>query len=424
MWYYLIQVVLFQAVFLMVYEVILKKEKSFHLNRIYLMSALMISFIIPLISIPKFETLIAESSITLPELIINSQNDKVIANQDFGYNIWMIIYGIVAGVVLLRFIRKALVLRKLFSANKNKTNKNKTYKIVDLQNSRKAFSFWKTIFIGDQISEEERTQIILHEEIHIKERHSLDIMGLEMLKIICWFNPLIYAYQKRIVLIHEYIADEHTVNSIDKRQYIQHLLNATFNTQDVQFVNYFFNESLTKNRILMLQKTVQTKAKWKYAITLPMLIGMLIISSCLNEISAQTTEKVEIEEITDIKDIPFAKIDLPPRTEACKESTDSKVIRKCFSKEIQKFVNQNFNTKGVEQYAKPGVNRIYVRFKINKSGDIVEIESRGPSKELENEAKRVISTFPRVIPGEQKGKKVNVLYSLPIAFQVNADKKS
>ncbi len=424
MWYYLIQVVLFQAIFLMVYEVILKKEKSFHLNRIYLMSALMISFIIPLISIPKFETLIAESSITLPELIINSQNDKVIANQDFGYNIWMIIYGVVAGVILLRFIRKALVLRKLFSANKNKANKSKTYKIVDLQNSRKAFSFWKTIFIGDQISEEERTQIILHEEIHIKERHSLDIMGLEMLKIICWFNPLIYAYQKRIVLIHEYIADEHTVNSIDKRQYIQHLLNATFNTQDVQFVNHFFKESLTKNRILMLQKTVQTKAKWKYAIALPMLIGMLIISSCLNEISAQTTEKVEIEEITDIKDIPFAKIDLPPRTEACKESTDSKVIRKCFSKEIQKFVNQNFNTKGVEQYAKPGVNRIYVKFKINKSGEIVEIESRGPSKELENEAKRVISTFPRVIPGEQKGKKVNVLYSLPIVFQINADKKS
>jgi len=89
------------------------------------------------------------------------------------------------------------------------------------------------------------------------------------------------------------------------------------------------------------------------------------------------------------------------------------------SENIRDFVNTNFNTKKVEPFAKKGINRIYVRFAINKNGEIDNVDARNFIPELVTEAERVVAQLPKMKPGEMDGKPVSVLYSLPIIFKID-----
>ena len=88
---------------------------------------------------------------------------------------------------------------------------------------------------------------------------------------------------------------------------------------------------------------------------------------------------------------------------------------------VNKHIGKNFNT-SIADSLPPGKKRVFVQFKIDKDGIIKDIKARGPSAELEQEAKRVVATLPQFIPGKQKGELVVVPFSIPIVFQV-ADRK-
>ena len=144
--------------------------------------------------------------------------------------------------------------------------------------------------------------------------------------------------------------------------------------------------------------------------------------------STETNEKekvVVIERIVEsdegeeiVEDVPFAVIEDIPVYPGCeKGSKDEK--RDCFSREVSKHINKKFNTSlAADLGLSPGKKRIFVMFKIDKTGEITEIQARAPHPRLEAEAERVVKTLPKMTPGKQRGKPVAVRYSLPIAFQV------
>jgi hypothetical protein len=88
------------------------------------------------------------------------------------------------------------------------------------------------------------------------------------------------------------------------------------------------------------------------------------------------------------------------------------------SQNIANFVNANFNIKLADELNLSGQQRIAVQFKIDKTGKTVDVRARAQNPELEAEAIRVVQKLPQMQPGEQKGEKVGVLYSLPIIFEV------
>ncbi|WP_304156651.1 energy transducer TonB, partial [Mesonia mobilis] len=110
-------------------------------------------------------------------------------------------------------------------------------------------------------------------------------------------------------------------------------------------------------------------------------------------------------------------IETVPTYPGC-ENLDNAAAKKCMSEQITNFVNENFDTNAVKPYAEKGTNRIYVRFAITKEGTIDNIQARASSPELVEEGKRVVALLPKMKPGENDGKPVDVLYSLPIIFQV------
>lgn len=136
----------------------------------------------------------------------------------------------------------------------------------------------------------------------------------------------------------------------------------------------------------------------------------------------QDTEIVEVEEVQVVEvdediDVPFAVIENVPVFPGC-EKGNNKEKRDCMSKKISDFVNRKFNTDLASDLGLSGRQRINVIFKIDKTGSITGIRARAPHPGLEKEAARVIGLLPKMKPGKQRGKPVNVPYSLPIIFQV------
>ena len=128
-------------------------------------------------------------------------------------------------------------------------------------------------------------------------------------------------------------------------------------------------------------------------------------------------EEVEVEEVEEDIDVPFSVIENVPIFPGCEKGSNN-AKRDCMSKKISQFVNRKFNTELAGDLGLSGRQRIMVIFKIDKTGSVTGVRARAPHPGLEKEAKRVIGLLPKMKPGKQRGKPVNVPYSLPIIFQV------
>ena len=296
---YLLQSILFQLVFLLVYELLLKKETFFSYNRWYLLLTPVVSLLLPFFSFSELSNVVpSEAVFIIPEVVlgqgteIGGTSEMLALNTDgLTMNIWVLLYSLgVLGSVFI-FFRKYRVLRQLF---RNRiVSEESGLSIIEVSNSKIACTFFNTIFIGDQLSQEQREQILSHELVHVSQKHSYDLLFFEIFRILFWFNPLIYIYQNQISALHEFIADAGVVRTVDRRIYYQQLLNTAFNTENISFINQFFNQSLIKKRIVMLQKTQSRSiAKLKFLVLFPVLFCMLTVVS---HAYAQETEPTEEE---------------------------------------------------------------------------------------------------------------------------------
>ena len=127
-------------------------------------------------------------------------------------------------------------------------------------------------------------------------------------------------------------------------------------------------------------------------------------------------EEIEIEEFDDDIDVPFAVIEDVPIYPGCERVAKSK-RRECFQERINQHIKKNFRYPEIAQ--EMGIQgRVYVSFVISTDGSIINVRSRGPDKNLEGEAERIIGRLPRMIPGKQRGRAVRVPFSIPITFRL------
>ena len=142
------------------------------------------------------------------------------------------------------------------------------------------------------------------------------------------------------------------------------------------------------------------------------------------EVTEEPPEIVEVAEVATISDdepiadVPFTAIEDVPIFPGCEKYKSNAERKTCMSEKIKDFVNSKFNTDLGAELGLSGINRVYVRFKIDHKGDIVGVQARAPHPRLQREAERVVNMLPSMTPGKQRGKAVGVLYSLPIVFQV------
>ncbi|PCJ98050.1 MAG: energy transducer TonB [Flavobacteriaceae bacterium] len=419
---YIIECVAFQLLFLVIYDLFLKKETFFQWNRIYLMGTYVLSMLLPWIKIEALKTSIPEQFAAYPEYLWNMDLQGVTVSQTENSNVLQIslLEGVLFGGMLLAVLFFAYKIYQIYSLRKKgEVHYFQTFTRVIVHRSKMAFSFFKTIFMGDQILEKEYEGIVQHELVHIKQKHSLDLLFFELMRIVGWFNPLVYIYQNRMSELHEFIADAQVSKTHKKEQY-QLLLSQVFQTQNISFVNQFFKSSLIKKRIVMLQKAKSKRIyQLKYLALLPLVLGMMCYTSC--EVEKKETNEIEGTNLkSEPIDVPYAVVDEVPIFPGCEDSKDP---RACFQEKIIEHIKKNFN---YPEYAQElGLQgRVNIMFTVQKDGSIGKIRYRGPHELLEGEALRIIQKLPPMTAGRQNGIAVNVPFSIPITFRLQGDKAS
>jgi beta-lactamase regulating signal transducer with metallopeptidase domain len=294
-----------------VYDLFLRRETFFNYNRIYLLLTSVSSIVLPFVKLPELRKVTTqETVIRLPEVFIgdasnttsNHQviehiNDVAITSSQL--SVWQIVLYIGMALATLVF---AIKIAKLYLIKNNNPKRWKgNILIVNLLKSSAAFSFFNTVFLGANIPNTERDTIYEHELVHVREKHSVDLLFFEVLRILFWFSPLVYIYQNRVKELHEFIADAKAVKQHGKSNYYQSLLHQILDTNTLSFTNTFFKKSLIKKRIIMLQKSKSSqKSLFKYALLLPVIFAMLVYTS--TEVKAQEKSDAETEmnqELTD-----------------------------------------------------------------------------------------------------------------------------
>jgi TonB family protein len=422
----------FQLLFLIVYDFFLKRETFFQWNRVYLIGTFVLSLLLPRIKIEALKTTVSPEYFVYPEYLwgMDMSEGVVVAPENptsFDLSATEILFYGGMFIAALLFAYKLYQINRLKAQGEIRYFENFTRVVV--RNSTMAFSFFRSIFLGDKVLEKDHESIIQHELVHIGQRHSWDLMFFELMRIIGWFNPLVYVYQNRVSELHEFIADANVAKNHKSEQY-QLLLSQVFKTQHISFINPFFKSSLVKKRIVMLQKS-KSKKVWqlKYLLLLPLLVGILVYTSLEaqeNGISGEEQTAGEAELIKRVQspqfnnlnqdqvDIPFTQVEKVPIFPGC-EDADNK--RACFQQQMQKHISKNFRYP--QEAQEKGIQgRVNVLFIIQNDGNIGNVRMRSPDKILEAEAARIISLLPKMAPGEQKGKKARVAYSVPITFKL------
>lgn len=152
-----------------------------------------------------------------------------------------------------------------------------------------------------------------------------------------------------------------------------------------------------------------------------------IIETVLESTETDETEFIEVTEYENIeeiieeeevaKDIPFAIIEQAPIYPGCKGNKEE--LKKCLQEKINKHVLKHFKTEIAQELGlTAGKKKVYVQFKIDNTGEIVDIRARGPHARLEKEAIRVVELLPKMTPGKQRTKPVRVSYTLPVTLEV------
>ncbi|MFI2742105.1 TonB family protein [Zhouia sp. PK063] len=432
----IIQLMIYQSIFMLIYHLFFKKETFFNINRLYLIGSFICSVVLPFLTFEVNRMAMSQTikMVHLPEIVLTQPTKSPVPNEEFVVSTVSLIYIVLfAGM----FISLLLLLFKINKVYQLKRRGNPiqlgSSTVVQLPNSNAAFSFFNIIFLGDSVIKKEYEHILNHELVHIKQRHSYDLMLFEIFKIVMWFNPLVYSYQKQISELHEFIADSCAVKSGAKKQHYNFLLSEVFQTKEFTFVNQFYNHSLIKKRIVMLQKTKSKKARlFKYGLLLPVLLLMALYNVNAQTVShtimlpeaiivgygkpEATIKKVSPslnKDATAISSVAFGDLDEVPVFPGCENAADKSA---CFVDKMMKHVQKNF------YYPKEAQKRgdqghVSVMFEINTKGYVQNIKLRGPTKALEKATVNIIKKIPVMkSPGIKDGNAVVTSYSLPITF--------
>ena len=437
--FYLFEVNIYLIIFYVFFLVFLRKEIYSRLNRYYLLGSCFMSLIIPLIYIPALSIINLsflnlagiDNILNSPELMQNTEfmsADPAIIESYTSSIVITDILLFIAGTISMFLIVKNVVnyYRILKIINKYGVNFYNNYKIIYTDNNSPIFSFLNYIFWNRRIdiNKPEGRTIFNHEIIHVKEKHSLDLILFELLTVFLFYNPVIYFYKRSIRLIHEYIADNNIINEneLTDNEYCSQLFNMTFSLQTNPLINNFFNNSNLKNRLKMITKTKSGKKSiGKLFLLIPLLTVILTISSCINitvrktlitaPIPKNMDEEIIIKEYLEDKEEDkktFYIVEDMPTFMKGNQNNSLGVFRNWISKNLK--YPQIAKENGIE-------GTVHATFVINESGKISNVKILRPlDPALDAEAKRVLLSSPRWTPGKQRGRAVSVAMSIPIKF--------
>ena len=253
-------IVLSSGISLLCYLLFLRKEKFYQLNRFYLLFSLVFSSLLPVFrfQLPA-KSLIATDFLPIPAV-----------SESSAISVGWIIYSAGAMLFFVLFLFNLLkVLKQILGKHYTEMN---CLKVIDLYGQTSPFSFFHYVVVDFSAFEPDELDLVLrHEEAHAKQWHTLDILFVELLGVVCWFNPFVWAYKSALKSQHEFAADAAVIRSNVPRNAYLELILKQIRHQNRLVPVHSFSAIAVKSRIRMMMVTVQGRRRWmRYLSVIPM----------------------------------------------------------------------------------------------------------------------------------------------------------
>ncbi|HNZ69732.1 MAG: M56 family metallopeptidase [Prolixibacteraceae bacterium] len=465
------------TLFALVYLLFLRRETFFRTNRLFLLFSVLFSLLLPLLAIPVLApraVILPEVTVTpyrnlLETVLVERQRfsgnvEQFVISSRLIVNLWL------AGVLVMAIISLLRLGQILRIIRKGKVTDSGDFKMVLNGRESDPFSFMNYLFIPEDYAQiPGYDQIVYHEREHIRQGHTWDILLLDILLVFQWFNPFIWMLKRAVRENHEYLVDRAVLRSgMTPADYKNLLLSEVVGSK--VFAAHHFNNSLLKNRFKMMTKIPSRKAAGiKIVSGLMIALALVVVFACEKKTSTKldagagenltiepsdsllkisgsreevrkldsilgsrnyemitmtdqnsdrsyillksgdpgkgtspVSETLNLDELQDESEVFFIVEEMPeyPGGEAA--------LRKFISEKILYPVIAQEN--GIQ-------GKVYVSFVVSADGSVRNARiARGVDPVLDKEALRVVNSMPRWTPGKQRGKAVNVSYTVPISF--------
>ena len=472
---YSIQTILAAGIFLLIYRLFIRNTNAYNWNRFYLLSTMIISFILPYFNISSW--FITEKPIMLYAPMIDFSQAISIApthQVQNTFNLSELIstgYWVIAVLLLLRFGWGILRIYELAKTYDYKlSGKLRLYPIQ----RKTTFSFFNYIFIQPEHWEKPSIDyIIQHEQAHVNNLHSLDNLLTELILVFGWFNPFFYIYRRELHLLHECQADQSVLNSgCDQKTYHQLLMNEVSGNLTYIIVNQF-SYSLIKRRFKMISKNQKSRlAGFRILLAIPTAFVLLLMFSFTSVDKTTTLIKSKImQPAMRMVQVSLSDLQLPQQKPVAKQAANTTikftppVIQKDTAKKatikftppiivhypitfldevvivgygapdaaapksvnkkaefpggtmaMMKFIKDQL-TYPIEAQTHNVTGTVFVQFGVNENGETTNYKIlRDVEKSLDDEAIRIVQIMPKWNPALNNGKPAYSEFCIPIKF--------
>ncbi len=393
----------------LLYQVFFRKLTFFQWNRFYLLGAVTISFLMPLLQVVDlsmhkevYEPLVMMDLADIEPIVIgyDAVQDKTLSLSTW---FWML-YGSGVAVMFLwlcwRFYSVSLLFKRELDAYQS-------------------FSFFQRILIGKNVSNPEL--IRSHERVHVQHGHSYDILLLELVRMFNWFNPVCYFYLREMKLQHECIADEQC--AIDKTYYAELLVANAMRVSPETLTHAFSNHSFLKKRIMMLFKNKSHNVnRMRYALVIPTLLFLsgvaLAFNSSMKDVivdGIESMDELDWRSTSEISDEIGLTTVVQDTTDKVFTAVEVMPEPKGGMKAFREWVAKNYQIPNEAIVGASEKATVKISFIVEKDGSLSSFKTMkdigyGVADELIN----VLKKSDKWLPGIQGSQPVRVRYLLPL----------
>ena len=458
---YSIKSALVLALLYLPYTLMLRQESFFRMNRITLLTILMLALVLPMVDIPSLATPEQPVVYEMQHRIMLMTQEAEMTTKSLAATTrtisWLGILAIVyiIGVILALLIR----LWQLFKIDKiirggclwtDKSGKATIYCHID---DVAPFSWMRSIVISEKDYKPYGREILLHEKAHILNLHSMDILFLTLVEAVQWWNPIAYLLGHSLRDVHEYEADDYVLHQgISLHNYQELLVKKSLANTSYAFANNF-NHSLIKKRIYMMNHPKSNpwlRSKVLYILPATLVVLTVFATPKLNEKVGEIVEKVEkatekpqpspqpeqqpesfsTSDVTDVQSAE-SKEELAVKEEATDTLSSEDYVNDVYRNEysnlsqspefpggmpaLQAFVQQHV-AEALQNDASVAGKRAYVQFRIKQDGTIDDIGLVRGDKEAYHEAIKIVEQMPQWIPARRFGNPADAHFVLTIDF--------
>ena len=418
---YIIKSALTLSILYSLFFFFLRKETFHRFNRLCLLFTLVASLVLPLVHItlqhssPVNEAVTASTTYitTLPAIVVTPQAEAPLFTWS---NVLEGIYWSGLCLMLLYLALQIIQTYQIMQGGLRHTDKNGNTVILK-EDIKSPFSIFRFIVMSVEDYENQRQNILTHEQEHIRMGHSYDLLLLEAVKILQWFNPFVWLLEADLEAIHEYQADEAVINQgIDAKQYQQLLVVKAVGNRLQPFANNLRRGSLKKRIIMMYQKKSN---RWM------MLKALFILPATCFALYAFATPKADVTE-PQTKTVQQKKE--TPKEEPVYDVVENNAQFKGGEAAMYKFITENMKYPQIA-IANKKQGKMNVQVLVEKDGTLSDYKVLGnpnpfgddeAGKALEEEGLRVLKlTSGNWTPAKVKGKTVRSHFVIPIIFRMN-----